>query len=153
MVNFVYVSRLQNLTKLLFTSSKSIWKHNLNDFIWNKVGLNENTYVENRIFSKIKSQKKKHAPLSDWVTPQVAQARNMSIGEHQHCCVAFKIHTYLYSNRIRLLILFYFYFFNPANLHNILRSHIRGVHLNFKKKNVHEKKFWRNFILDVNVSF
>ena len=23
--------------------------------------------------------------------PQVAQARNMSIGEHRHCCVTFKI--------------------------------------------------------------
>ena len=24
-------------------------------------------------------------------TPQVAQARNMSIGEHRHCCVTFEI--------------------------------------------------------------
>ena len=23
--------------------------------------------------------------------PQVAQARNMSIGEHRHCCVTFKL--------------------------------------------------------------
>ena len=25
------------------------------------------------------------------IKPQVAQARNMSIGEHRHCCVPFKI--------------------------------------------------------------
>ena len=25
------------------------------------------------------------------VTPQVAQARNMSIGDHRHCCVTFEI--------------------------------------------------------------
>ena len=25
------------------------------------------------------------------IKPQVAQARNMSIGEHRHCCVTFKI--------------------------------------------------------------
>ena len=29
--------------------------------------------------------------LARWVAPQVAQARNMSIGEHRHCCVTFKI--------------------------------------------------------------
>ena len=62
------------------------------------------------------------------------------------------VHTYLYSNRIRLPFLF-FIFSKPGSLYNILRSHIRGTHLNFKKKNVHEKKFWRNLILDVNVSF
>ena len=29
-------------------------------------------------------------PSPEWVLPQVAQARNMSIGEHRHCCLAFK---------------------------------------------------------------
>ena len=29
--------------------------------------------------------------ISGFVLPQVAQARNMSIGEHRHCCVTFKI--------------------------------------------------------------
>ena len=29
--------------------------------------------------------------LQQLLTPQVAQARNMSIGVHRHCCVTFKI--------------------------------------------------------------
>ena len=29
--------------------------------------------------------------LKTWLKRQVAQARNMSIGEHRHCCVTFKI--------------------------------------------------------------
>ena len=30
-------------------------------------------------------------PSPEWVLPQVAQARNMSIFEHRHCCLAFQI--------------------------------------------------------------
>jgi len=60
------------------------------------------------------------------------------------------VHTYLHST---VLDCFFFIFSISGSLHNILRSQIRGTHLNFKKNNVQEKKFWKNFILDVNVSF
>ena len=65
------------------------------------------------------------------------------------------VHTYLYSNRIRLpfFIFFLFFQYQVVCINKILRSHFRGTHLNFNKKKVHEMKFWRNLILDFNVSF
>ena len=35
------------------------------------------------------------------IYPQVAQARNMSIGEHRHCCVTFKIQRFVWEKTYR----------------------------------------------------
>ena len=35
------------------------------------------------------------------VAPQVAQARNMNIGEHRHCCVTFKIWGFVWEKTYR----------------------------------------------------
>ena len=56
------------------------------------------------------------------------------------------VHTYLYSNRIRLPFLIFFYIFSiPGSLHNILRSHIRGTHVNFKKEKRSRKEMLKKF--------
>ena len=36
-------------------------------------------------------------PVISGVATQVAQARNMSIGEHRHCCVIFKIYGFVWE--------------------------------------------------------
>ena len=43
----------------------------------------------------------KRRPAVLWVIPQVAQARNVSIGEHQHCCVTFKILGFVWEKTYR----------------------------------------------------
>ena len=56
------------------------------------------------------------------------------------------VHAYLYSNRIRLPFLFFNYIFSiQGSLHNILRSHIRGTHVNFKKEKRSRKEILKKF--------
>ena len=41
------------------------------------------------------------------VKSQVAQARNMSIGEHRHCCVTFKIQGFVWEKKKPIVFVTY----------------------------------------------
>ena len=56
----------------------------------------EGVRLQNNITQSVRSK-----DCVDYVAPQVAQARNMSIGEHQHCCVTFKIQGFVWEKTYR----------------------------------------------------
>ena len=59
------------------------YQHNSTNCYWTSIPINNHTNLPHQLVLKA-SQFKRY-----WA--QVTQARNMSIGEHWHCCVTFKI--------------------------------------------------------------